>query len=316
MNRIEFVGRPEAGQLAQLPALIQAATLADGHEPLGEHKFLRLEHGSDLVRAIVAFEDDDLAGYAHAVTYGDGTDRRASCEFVVHPAFRRRGIGRMLLAHAVLDAEAQGVSRMDLWAYNDSDASAHVAEQFDFTPSRRLLHLHRHMGSSPDLPANPEARIRAFEPGVDDDAWLALNQRVFAAHPDQGHWTADDLRLRMKQPWFRANDFLIAERDGEMVGFNWVKIEVRPDEGCVGEIYVVGVDPRRQGEGIGSLLLASGLRRMHERGADVAAIYVDESNTHAVALYEAMGFHNHHVDVCYSRDLSAVGSVPGDEAAA
>ncbi len=315
MNRIELVARPANGQLSQLPALIQAATLADGHEPLGEHKFLRLEHGSDLVRAIVAFEDDDLAGYAHAVTYGDGDDRRASCEFVVHPAFRRRGIGRMLVAHALVDAQAQGASRIDLWAYNDSDASAHVAEQFEFVPNRRLLHLHRHMGTVPELPVTASASIRSFEPGRDDAAWLELNQRTFAAHPDQRHWTTDDLHLRMKQPWFRADDFLIVERDGEMVGFNWLKIEVRPDEGCVGEIYVVGVDPRHQGEGIGSLLLASGLRRMEERGTDVAAIYVDESNSHAVALYESMGFHNHHVDVCYTRPLIADAGSSGEAAA-
>ena len=194
MNRIE----PSPilhGQLSQLPALIQAATLADGHEPLGEHKFLRLEHGDDLVRAILAFEDGDLAGYAHTVTYGDGDERRASCEFVVHPAFRRRGIGRMLLSHAVLDAQAQGASRMDLWAYNDSDASARIAAQFGFAPVRRLLHLHRHMRTSAAASASPDGvAMRCFRPGADDDAVARAQPARLRGHPEQGHWTLDDLR--------------------------------------------------------------------------------------------------------------------------
>ena len=49
----------------------RAAALADGHEPLGEHKYLRLQRGDDLAAAVLAFEDGALAGYAHTVTYGE-----------------------------------------------------------------------------------------------------------------------------------------------------------------------------------------------------------------------------------------------------
>jgi hypothetical protein len=54
----------------------------------------------------------------------------------------------------------------------------------------------------------------------------------------------------------------------------------------------------------------------------VAAIYVDETNVPALALYESNGFHHHHVDVCYSRPAcSAEAALPvkiqiTDEAAA
>ena len=82
------------------------------------------------------------------------------------------------------------------------------------------------------------------------------------------------------------------------------------NEGRVGEIYVVGVAPEHHGQGIGSALVALGLRRMKERGVDVAAIYVDDTNTGALCLYEAAGFHYHHVDVCYERELRASESAP------
>jgi mycothiol synthase len=316
MHHVEIVSQLEDTHLEQLPGLLRAATLADGHEPLGEHKFLRLKHGHDLARAVLAFEDGRLAGYAHTITYGEREERRVSCEFVVHPVFRGRGIGRMLLSHAIMNAYGNAARSMDLWSYNESPAASRVAAQFGFRPVRLLLHLHRHMRKAPSAPPVDGVAFRPFLPGCDDQAWLALNARVFASHPEQAHWTLDDLRTRTMQPWFDAGDFLLAEKEGALAGFNWLKIEERPDEGRVGEIYVVGVAPEHHGHGIGSALVALGLRRMKERGVDVAAIYVDDTNTAARALYEAAGFHHHHADVCYARELRASESVSAGEDAA
>ena len=291
MHHVEIVSQLDDAHLEQLPELLQAATLVDGHEPLGEHKFLRLKHGDDLARAMLAFEDGRLVGYAHTVTYGEGDGRRASCEFVVHPAFRGRGLGRMLLSHAIMNAHGNDARSMDLWSYNESPVASRVASQFGFRPARRLMHLHRHMRKAPPAPVADGFTVRAFRPDCDESVWVELNARVFASHPEQAHWTLDDLRARTRQPWFDPGDFLLAEKEGALAGFNWLKIEERPNEGRVGEIYVVGVAPEHHGQGIGSALVALGLRRMKERGVDVAAIYVDDTNTGALCLYEAAGFH-------------------------
>ncbi len=316
MHHVEIVSQLEAQHLEQLPELIDAATRADGHEPLGEHKFLRLQRGGDLSSAVLAFEDDNLAGYAHTVTYGESEERRASCEFVVHPGFRQRGLGRLLLSHAIMHANSQRARRLDLWAYNDSAASARIAAQFGFEPVRRLLHLHQHVREVPAVRVPQGASMRAFRPGEDDEPWLELNNHIFAGHPENGCWTLDDLRARMAQPWFDPGDVLLFEVGGALAGFCWLKVEERPGEGRVGEIYVIGTAPEYQGRGHGRYLLASGLARLFERHADVAAIYVDESNAAAVALYETSGFHHHHIDVCYSRTLRANERVADGEAAA
>lgn len=305
MHHLEIVSQLDGQHLEQLPGLIEAATRADGHEPLGEHKFLRLRRGDDLAAAVLAFENRRLTGYAHTVTYGDGDERRASCEFVVHPESRRRGVGRLLLAHAIMHAHSQAACRLDLWAYNDGAASARIAAQFGFRPTRRLLHLHRHMLDVPPAAAPEGTALSPFVPGADDGQWLALNNRVFSGHPENGVWTPDDLRARMKQPWFDSRDLLLLEAAGELAGFCWLKVEERPDEGRVGEIYVIGTAPQFQGRGFGRYLLTSGLAHLSARQADVAAVYVDQSNEAAVTLYETAGFHHHHVDVCYSRDLAA-----------
>lgn len=321
MHHVEVVTQLDGSHLEQLPDLLAAAARADGHEPVGEHKFLRIQRGEDLAVAMLAYDHAapgdaaagiDLAGYAHTVTYGAGDERRVSCEFVVHPDARRRGVGRLLLARALEHAAAQGARRIDVWAYNDSPASARMASQFGFTAARRLLHLHRHVGDVPRVDPPAGSRLRAFVPGDDDAAWLALNNRIFAGHPEQGLWTIDDLRARIAQPWFDAGDLLMLEMDGALAGFCWIKIEERGETGRVGEIYVIGTAPEYRGSGVGRYLLASALGHMRERETRMAAIYVDESNRAAVSLYESNGFHHHHVDVCYTRVLPREARAPGD----
>lgn len=309
MHHVEVVTQLEPAHLEQLPQLLEAATHADGHEPIGEHKFLRLKRGEDLAVALLAYEEGRLEGYAHTVTYGAPEHRRVSCEFVVHPAQRGRGIGHQLVTRAVEHARSQQARRMDLWAYNDSPASASIAHDFGFAPVRRLLHLHRHVHELPRPQALEGAGIRPFVPGRDEPAWLELNNRVFAGHPENGNWTREDLDARLTQPWFRAEDLLMLEVNRGLAGFCWLKVEERGEQGLVGEIYIIGTAPEARGLGLGRYLLAHALTHLRARGVGTAAIYVDESNEPAVALYETNGFHHHHVDVCYSRELAA-GEAP------
>jgi mycothiol synthase len=317
MLRIDVRAQPGAGHDAELTALIGEATRADGHEPLGEHKFLRLERGDDRGVALLAFEDGRLAGYGHALTYRDGDTPRVSLELAVHPRFRRRGIGSALLAEAAAYAQRQGAGRIDVWAYNDSPATERIAGGLGFTANRRLLHLHRHVGLSA-APPPPAVRgmVRAFRPGLDADAWLDLNARVFADHPENGGWTREDLRARFDQPWFNPDDFLLLEVDGGLAGFCWLKIDERGDDGRVGEIYVIGIAPEHRGHGLARHLLAAALDHLEARGARVAAIYVDAANRRALRLYQMYGFHHHHVDVCYSLDMRAHALPANRDAAA
>lgn len=310
MYLVEIVSQLVDAHRAQLPLLLEAATSADGHEPVGEHKFLRIQQGSDVAAGLLALEGGRVVGYAHTMAYGEDDQRRVSSEIVVHPEVRRRGIGRALLAKAVEYARSQRARRLDLWAYNDNATTSKIAGQFGFVAQRRLFHLHRHMRSIPVVNPIPGIRLRTFVPGVDDERWLTLNNRVFDAHPEQGRWTLDDMSARMAQPWFNADDMLLLDAGGALAGFCWIKIEERPGEGRVGEIYVIGTAPEFQGRGLGRYLVSRALSRMHERRANVAAVYVDESNVQALALYESSGFHYHHVDVCYALDLPSNASSP------
>jgi mycothiol synthase len=151
--------------------------------------------------------------------------------------------------------------------------------------------------------------VRTFVPGADEDAWVTLNQRAFARHPEQGAWTRADLELREREPWFDPDGFFLAERDGKLVGFHWTKIhgseldqsdKSRHGHEPIGEVYVVGVDPDERGSGLGRALTIVGLRYLRSRGLSQVMLYVDETNAPAIALYESLGFAHWGTDVMYS----------------
>jgi mycothiol synthase len=149
--------------------------------------------------------------------------------------------------------------------------------------------------------------VRAFDPGRDEAAWIAVNNRAFAHDPDQGGWVEATLRRREHEPWFDPASFLLAEDDRGLAGFCWTKLHpaAPPIEPvALGEIYVIGVDPSRQGIGLGRTLTLAGLADLHDRRhAPVGMLFVDASNDAARHLYESIGFTVARVDWAYACDL-------------
>ena len=280
---------------AAFTRLISRSSMVDGQPPFNDQALVDAASGARSL--IVAEHGDVIAG---AVLIGQG-----EFEFVVDPEFRRNGLGGILLER-ILDGAEPGIAG---WAHGDHPASRILAERTGFEPVRTLYQLRMPVPASPSTDSGNEGAgsanegivVEAFRPGVDDDAWVELNARVFADHPEQGSITVDDLHARMADAWFDAGDFLIARDGDKLVAYNWLKIE-GPDE--PGEIYVVGVDERYAGQGLGRMLMQRAFDRLRERGVSTAALYVDADNVGAVHLYRSLGFTDHTVDVQYRRPLA------------
>jgi mycothiol synthase len=138
--------------------------------------------------------------------------------------------------------------------------------------------------------------VRPFRPGTDDTAWLDLNARAFASHPEQGSLDQADLDARKADEWFSPEDFLLLWRGDELLAFCWLKVEA----GQPGEFYAVGVSPEHQGEHLGGAVVDAGLARLAALSLDTASLYVEGDNTAALRLYAARGFSDYAVDVQYT----------------
>jgi len=188
-----------------------------------------------------------------------------------------------------------------VWVSEPTDEDDRIAADAGLATGRDLLQLRI------PLPAAPTSLAwRPFVPGRDDAAWVSVNNRAFHWHPEQGGWTVELLRERMAEPWFDPEGFLVHERDDRMAGFCWTKVHTDPER--LGEIYVIAVDPDFHGAGLGKALTLAGLDWLHRaRDLDVGMLYVDESNTSAVALYRRLGFTTHTRDRAYAAEIEASG---------
>ncbi|MEN9710968.1 MAG: mycothiol acetyltransferase [Actinomycetota bacterium] len=291
---------------ADILELILECTAFDSAYPFSEHVLLNLRHGSDhSVQHVIAREDGRLAGYAHL----DNTDTvdGPSAELAVHPDMRRHGVGSLLLSGLMVLSRPRALR---LWAHGEAAGAASLAHNFGFEKVRTLWQMRRSLFASVlEAPLPDGITLRNFHPTDDVDAWLECNRRAFAHHPEQGRWTRRDLESRMKEPWFDAKGFIVAEDlNGRIVGFHWTKIHGVDERDAhlhepVGEVYVVGVDPDWQGKQLGRALTAVGLRYLRHLGLRSAMLYVDSADERAVALYESIGFAHWDTDTLFRDPL-------------
>ena len=298
MTRVERLAEADIRDVLTLAA---AADDTDGAYPISEQVVLHIRQGGAGAAHLLIRNRAGLAGYAYVDTSDEVEG--ASGELVVHPMRRRRGLGRALVTAALAVArERDPRARLRVWAHGDHPSAAALALDLGFVRARVLLQMRRSLREPVPEPRLPEGvTLRPFRPGVDDESWLAVNSRAFADHPEQGRWTLEDLRLRMAEPWFDPDGFLLAtDSTGRLLGFHWTKVHGgTSDRGPIGEVYVVGVDPEAHGRGLGKALTVAGLRHLRDRGLDQVMLYVDESNTAAVALYQRLGFARWTADVHY-----------------
>jgi mycothiol synthase len=282
--------------------LADAVEQETGSVPFGEVTWDSLAgRGSTADRGLfVGGDDGEARAYAHVV-------RHHPSEWSIEIAARRADEGALssLVAAARDEIAAAGGGHATLWIHGDRAPLDAIPSQFQ--PERELLELRVPL-PLPDPPKWPDGvHVRAFVVGRDEADWIEVNNRAFVGHPEQGAWTLDTIQQREQADWFDPDGFLLAFDDDGLAGFCWTKVHpaAPPREPvALGEIYVIGADPSRQGRGLGRALTTAGLESLAGRGITFGMLYVDGANTAAVVLYYSLGFVTHRVDRAYGADIA------------
>ena len=121
--------------------LIAAAREADGVAPVGDQVLRELSH--DRTRHLLALDGDAVVGYLDLAPATD--EGPAMAEVVVHPQWRRRGIGSAMARTAL----AEGGSGTRIWAHGNLEPARATAKAVGLTPARELLQMRRPLTDLP-----------------------------------------------------------------------------------------------------------------------------------------------------------------------
>ncbi|MBA3372379.1 MAG: GNAT family N-acetyltransferase [Actinomycetota bacterium] len=221
----------------------------------------------------------------------------------VHPEWRRRGLGRFLLAW--LQARGQQIAAdlppnlpavLEVAAEIALGDRIRLFERTGFVPVRWFSKMQRDLRAATAahvaLPAG--ISIRPWSPDDDETTRIAHNL-AFA-----GHWGTTSVEA---QAWrhsytgaghFRPDLSLLAY-DGEQLAGYCLGSHYLQDTACKGYsegwIDRLGTLPAFRRRGVGTALLGAALGAIADAGLDVASLMVDTGNASgALALYERLGF--------------------------
>ena len=134
-----------------------------------------------------------------------------------------------------------------------------------------------------------EFGLESFMRNKDESRYLALNNQIFIGHPDQSDWDLSKLLAKMGEVWFRPDRLKFIKKDGKDLGFFWLKEHTLIGR-KVCEVYVIGIIPQMQGQGLGKRILTCALKQIISDGFSEAWVYTDERNEKALKLYRSFGF--------------------------
>ena len=265
-------------QVSQVRALAGVCEARDGYSMEARLDFGTLEtrcEGSS--SDVLWYEKGQLVGFAGMYGYGDPSKVEAS--IVVHPDFRRRGIGCHMVRAAVRECQRRGVRRLLLVVPQESREGAAFARVTGTRHSHSEYTMDLDMTQIPSFETMADP-VELRPAGAEDVPVMAAIVASAFAEP-VGEEEQALVRL-MKDP---TRTTYLAAQDGRPVGV----IQSAVSDGRAFIIHFA-VRPEMQGQGIGRQMLMAIVRGLQNSGSQWITIEVETENRNALSLYQRCGF--------------------------
>ncbi|MBO0805906.1 MAG: GNAT family N-acetyltransferase [Nocardiopsaceae bacterium] len=236
---------------------------------------------------------------------------RAALDLVVHPAARRRGIGRELLRHAAERAAASGREFLDSGLLADSAGEAfakRLGAAFTLEEVRRVQYLNKiPPGTVASLRAEAARKAAGYslaswrEPPPEEYlAGIAGVLNAFGDAPrgegvEAAAWDADRVRQRTGRlaregHWRAYAVAALHDESGEMAAFT--RVTVDPEQPGWGHQQVTAVTRSHRGHRLGLLVKTAMLEWLADAEPELERIETGNaaSNDHMIAVNEALGY--------------------------
>jgi ribosomal protein S18 acetylase RimI-like enzyme len=126
-------------------------------------------------------------------------------------------------------------------------------------------------------------------------------QRFIAATPQTEQGYGSFLGTQLDEPKVVV---LVAERDGNIIGYTYAGVEGRDYmslRGPAGVLYDIIVDATHRGRGVGRMLLDATIAELEQRGAPRVVLSTAERNESAQRLFARAGFRRTMIEMTRER---------------
>ena len=310
-----------------LPALVTLINEADAHDKMERSTTLEeLEHEmgfptvSPETDCFLAWTDNRVVGYTDMyVQKGEPKmDKEVAvyCWGVVHPQWRRRGVGQRLLEAAyrrgeecLPEIEVPTVRFNCNTRDTEHDRKA-LYEGFGMRPARYMVNLARPVnGNLPQVTMPEGYRLRPFDPERDAETVWRVDNAAFRDHWGHAESKLEEFLHVIKMPHMRPELWFLAEEEasGKVVGLglntidpDWIAQTGRQE----GYLETLAVLREHREQGLGRALISKSLQVLRDEGMEAVHLHADSENlTGAMRLYEGVGFKVRKRYVAYRRTM-------------
>lgn len=228
-----------------------------------------------------------VVGYLeNFINVSDPSDSRFVFDLLVHPEYRRCGIGTVLWNKGLEACRRKGFQWYGTSAYSTSASGIRFLEERGASYDISMWKMHMPRASFRPGPRQHRAVVRQFRDDSDYELIARMWNETFFEHWGFSPAVEADTRHLGKGPFWNPRIVLFAEVDGQVMGM--CRNEICPlNEGW---IEVLGVKPEARGTGLGRFLLDRSVELMIELGATSLALNVMANNQGALQLYRSSGF--------------------------
>ncbi|MET3803501.1 mycothiol synthase [Nakamurella sp. UYEF19] len=272
--------------------------------------------GVDLVGGSLAYlSGDDIVASGFLLVRPTSTRWTVNLFGAVLPEFRRRGLGREMLALLKEKAQSQrsAAGAADLpgdllvWVPGGRDAASAFASTAGFVTRRYFVEMRAELAAGPAAFPLDGIEIRGWNPADDERTRLAYNA-AFADHWGSPPMDVDRWRITFAESsFFRPELSRVAVAGREIVGFVLVaEFPAQTEARGYRTAYVDRVGSLRsvRGRGLAAAMLTDSMRAQFDAGIRYAELTVDaDSPTGAGRLYERLGYEVVHTNVVHGLDF-------------
>ena len=262
-----------------------------------------------------AFDDGRLIGFGVLFArVSANPDHRMLLWGMVHPAFRRRGIGTQIIQrglqaapdlHARSFPETEGLMVLEL---PDVPGSAELARACGFEMARALPRDPAEFNAWIEAPGG-DLVVGPFDPRYVEELRQVHNDSFVPYHPGATPVPAEAWERRFSHPTFRPDlSFLMLDAGtGEISGYIFsARVTERTEHTSPRQVCLATITTHRsyRRRGIATALIGKVLSEAVVQGFETASLDVDTNNpSGALRVYQRAGFTVTHSGTTYARKI-------------